>query len=82
MSLTEGTFNSFALSLMSLFHLQTRSPPMLPPAMRLTLANDADADADLFAEAQRNRGTEPLKRLQVSRVRQTSVRRCRLNTSG
>ena len=28
---TAGSFNSFALSLMSMFHLQPRSPPILPP---------------------------------------------------
>ena len=50
---TSGTFNSFALSLMSLFHLQTRSPPILPPALRLTLVSDAAADADLAAENER-----------------------------
>ncbi|ACO67462.1 predicted protein, partial [Micromonas commoda] len=27
---TAGSFNSYSLSLMSLFHLQTRSPPILP----------------------------------------------------
>ena len=50
---TAGSFNSFALSLMSLFHLQTRSPPILPPVLRLTLPSDAAADADLAAERER-----------------------------
>ncbi|PSC67618.1 poly(A) RNA polymerase GLD2 [Micractinium conductrix] len=30
-----GTFNSFALTLMVVFHLQTRSPPVLPPLCSL-----------------------------------------------
>ncbi|GAB4813989.1 hypothetical protein N2152v2_001035 [Parachlorella kessleri] len=30
-----GTFNSFALTLMIIFHLQTRSPPVLPPLCEL-----------------------------------------------
>jgi|EP00982_Pelagococcus_subviridis_P004473 poly(A) RNA polymerase len=69
---TAGSFNSFALSLMSLFHLQTRSPPILPPAMRLTLQNDAAADADLAAENERAANLEPIRKFPVSKIRQQS----------
>jgi DNA polymerase sigma len=69
---TAGTFNSFALSLMSLFHLQTRSPPILPPALRLTLVSDAAADADLAAENERAANLEPIRKFPVSKIRQQS----------
>ena len=69
---TAGTFNSFALSLMSLFHLQTRSPPILPPALRLTLTSDAAADADLAAENERAANLEPIRKFPVSKIRQQS----------
>jgi len=69
---TAGSFNSYSLSLMSLFHLQTRSPPILPPAMRLTLQTDAAADADLAAENERAANLEPIRKFPVSKIRQQS----------
>ena len=69
---TAGSFNSFALSLMSLFHLQTRSPPILPPVLRLTLPSDAAADADLAAERERVNNLEPVRKTPVSKIRQQS----------
>jgi len=69
---TAGSFNSFALSLMSLFHLQTRSPPILPPVLRLTLPSDAAADADLAAERERANNLEPVRKTPVSKIRQQS----------
>ena len=67
-----GSFNSFALSLMSLFHLQTRSPPILPPCLRMTLASEAAADADLAAENERAANLEPIRKFSVSKIRQQS----------
>ena len=67
-----GSFNSFALSLMSLFHLQTRSPPILPPCLRMTLASEAAADADLAAENERAANLEPIRKFPVSKIRQQS----------
>lgn len=69
---TAGSFNSFALSLMSLFHLQTRSPPILPPVLRLTLQNNAAADADLAHENERANNLEPIRKFPVSKIRQQS----------
>jgi len=69
---TAGSFNSFALSLMSLFHLQTRSPPILPPVLRLTLPSDAAADADLAAERERANNLDPVRKVPVSKIRQQS----------
>ena len=69
---TAGSFNSFALSLMSMFHLQTRSPPILPPVLRLTLPTDAAADADLAAERERANNLEPVRKTPVSKIRQQS----------
>ena len=69
---TAGSFNSFALSLMSLFHLQTRNPPILPPVLRLTLPSDAAADADLAAERERANNLEPVRKVPVSKIRQQS----------
>jgi poly(A) RNA polymerase len=69
---TAGSFNSFALSLMCLFHLQTRSPPILPPVLRLTLPSDAAADADLAAERERANNLEPVRKTPVSKIRQQS----------
>ena len=67
-----GSFNSYSLSLMSLFHLQTRSPPILPPTLRLTLQSDAAADADLAAENERAANLEPIRKFPVSKIRQQS----------
>ena len=67
-------FNSFALSLMSLFHLQTRSPPILPPVLRLTLPSDAAADADLAAGRERANNLEPVRKTPVSKIVQQSTR--------
>ena len=39
-----GTFNSFALSLLVVFHLQRRSPAVLPPLSELFLAEGEDAE--------------------------------------
>ena len=69
---TEGSFNSFSLSLMSMFHLQTRSPPILPPVLRLTLPSDAAADADLAAERERANNLDPVRKVPVSKIRQQS----------
>jgi hypothetical protein len=57
---------------MSLFHLQTRSPPILPPALRMTLVSDAAADADLAAENERAANLEPIRKFPVSKIRQQS----------
>eukprot|EP00897_Mesotaenium_endlicherianum_P000852 jgi/Mesen1/10768/ME000091S10296 len=36
-----GTLNSYALSLLLLFHLQTRSPPLVPPLQDILTVNDS-----------------------------------------
>ena len=69
---TAGSFNSFALSLMSLFHLQTRSPPILPPVLRLTLPTPMAQDADLAHENERANNLEPIRKFPVSKIRQQS----------
>ena len=44
---SQGTFNSFALTLLIVFHLQNRTPAVLPPLYQLFLPqgrNPANAD--------------------------------------
>ncbi|GAQ83738.1 hypothetical protein KFL_001600070 [Klebsormidium nitens] len=73
-----GTMNSYAISLMVVFHLQTRSPPILPPFDAILgkeyhdLRKDVDVSEIRVTEEQLNKCREWVMKVKAERQRQAT----------